>query len=66
MNELMICFGNAGWAYHQTDCETLFEAVIEFFNCMMGMNINVDNLHYTEAVLRDENGDGIEQEYRTK
>lgn len=59
MNELMICFGKCGYAYHNTDCDDVIEAVEEFFECMKAMLINVDNLDYSEAVLRDNDGNDI-------
>lgn len=60
MNEVKIEFGKAGYIYYQTDEDTAVWAVGEALNCMKNNGINVDNLHPTEAVLRDANGNDID------
>lgn len=60
MNEVKIEFGKAGYIYYETDEDTAVWAVDEALNCMKNNGINVDNLHPTEAVLRDANGNDID------
>ena len=59
-NELMICFGSAGYCYYPTNATTAKEAVDDFFKAMKVAGINEDNLNFSDATLRNEFYDQID------
>ena len=60
MNELMICFGS-DYLYFDTKEMTAREAFAEFVDICERIKINIDNVKFTSAVLRDKNGNDIDR-----
>lgn len=60
MNELMICFGS-DYLYFDTKEMTAREAVADFVDVCERIRINIDNVNFTSAVLRDKDGNDIDR-----
>ena len=58
MNELMIAVGNS-YIYFKTNKTAVYDAMVEFENNMMSIGVNIDNMFWDTAVLRDVNGSDI-------
>lgn len=61
MYELMICVNDDSYMYFSTKQMTAREAFSEFVDICERVRINIDNMKFTSAVLRDKNGEDIDR-----
>ena len=60
MNDLMIVLkGGGGWLYFDTDQTDVDKAFDEYCEAAENAGINIDNLEFNFAELRDNNGEAI-------
>ena len=59
MYELMVCFGNGGYMYYNTDQILIDKATREWGHVIDHAGMNIDNMNPTSACLRDNNGNII-------
>lgn len=61
MNELMVCFGDGGYIYYNTDATEIDKATREWARIMDRAGMNIDNLVPTYACLRDNHDNNIDE-----
>jgi len=62
--ELMICFGEGGYLYYNTLKSNIKDAMKDWYKAMDHAYMNVDNMEITSAVLRDPDGNDVDEYIR--
>jgi len=62
--ELMICFGEGGYLYYNTLNSNIKDAMKDWYKAMDHAYMNVDNMEITSAVLRDPDGNDVDEYIR--
>lgn len=61
MNELMIVIEGMQWIYFRTEQKTADKAFQEFNETCDSIGLNHDNVAFIKAVLRDKEGNDVDQ-----
>ena len=61
MNELKIEFDHSSYLYFKTEKENASDAFDEFLELAEGIGCNLDNRQVSEVVLRDSEGNDIQE-----